>query len=105
MTEVGILLAVPPDVRGESVRLTRAGGVWDGMKRVVCWHVPKLPAGELMEIQAQFDVIASSSGSVTPKFPVLVRCDAQQDQFSEIELRANVKMNLTTGVRIMHRKV
>mmetsp|Transcript_13312 Transcript_13312/g.19162 ORF Transcript_13312/g.19162 Transcript_13312/m.19162 type:complete len:110 (+) Transcript_13312:272-601(+) len=109
-------MAVPPDIQGESVRLTRAGGVWDAMKRIVCWHVPILASGELMEIQAQFDVChttttKTTTTTTTPKFPVLVRCDARNDQFSEIELRlkddhnGGIHMNLTTGVRIVHRKV
>lgn len=113
LTQVAIIVAIPPDVDGRSVRLSRAGGVWDSMKRVLAWSVDQLGPGELIEIQAQF---AFESGAKpadrSPKFPVLVRCDAQKEHFSKIELSSNfadqlsspAKISVVSSVRIMHRK-
>ena len=115
LENVAILLAVPPDIRGETVKLTRQGGVWDGMKRVVAWSVDRLLPGELIEIQAQFQfVVKKVDPRTVPKFPVLVRCDAMNEQFSKIDLVLGSsheslfippKMNLSRSVRIVHRKV
>lgn len=111
---MAILMAVPPDIRGETVKLTRQGGVWDGMKRTISWSVERLGPGGLLEIQAQFEYITPGDDRLTtPKFPVLVRCDVQRDQFSDIQLSTDyaderatsVKMKLSRTVRILHRKV
>jgi hypothetical protein len=115
LTQVAILMAVPPDIRGESVKLTRQGGVWDGMKRIVAWPIEKgLAPGELIEIQAQFNFVSSGGGHprADPKFPILVRCEGSKDQFSDVhicsdlhESQGPVNMSLTRTVQIMHRKV
>lgn len=54
-----ILLAVPPDVKGESVRTSRVGSVWDSMKRVVAWPLGDIEPGQLLEIQAQFEFVSA----------------------------------------------
>jgi hypothetical protein len=115
LTQVAILMAVPPDIRGESVKLTRQGGVWDGMKRIVAWPIEKgLAPGELIEIQAQFNFVSPSGGHLraAPKFPILVRCGGSNDQFSDVQLCSDlhesqgpVNMSLSRTVRILHRKV
>ena len=113
LTQLAVIVAVPPDVHGESVRLSRKGGVWDAMKRIVAWSIETLGPGELIEIQAQFDFVGGEASSRNPKFPVLVRCDAQKEQFSNIEVTSDVldqfstpaKVLLARSVRILHRKV
>ena len=115
LTQIAILMAVPPDIRGETVKLTRQGGVWDGMKRVVAWPAESLAPGELIEIQAQFDFVDAGQGDQKPepKFPILVRCEGANNQFSDVELSADssdefqipVNMTLTRSVLILHRKV
>lgn len=115
LTQVAILMAVPPDIRGESVKLTRQGGVWDGMKRIVAWPIDRgLAPGELIEIQAQFSFVSPTAGfpRPLPTFPILVRCDGSNDQFSDVQLctdmhesRPSINMSLTRTVRIIHRKV
>ncbi len=117
--DLAILLAVPPGIQGETVRMSRQGGVWDGMKRTVTWTVEQLNPGEVLEVQAQFETIAASKNGKdveallrTPKFPVLVRCDTV-NLFSEIEITADysddlssrIKMDLSKSIRILHRKV
>jgi hypothetical protein len=115
LTQIAILMAVPPDIRGETVKLTRQGGVWDGMKRVVAWPAETLEPGELIEIQAQFNFVSNQDPDrrSEPKFPLLVRCEGTNDQFSDIELITDipgesyfpVKMRLTRSLLILHRKV
>lgn len=115
LTQIAILMAVPPDIRGETVKLTHQGGVWDGLKRVVAWSAETLAPGELIEIQAQFDFVDASQGDqkAERKFPILVRCEGVNNQFSDIELSTDssdafhmpVNMSLTRSVLILHRKV
>lgn len=115
LTQIAILMAVPPDIRGETVKLTRQGGVWDGMKRVVTWPAESLSPGELIEIQAQFTFADMRQGHEKgePIFPILVRCEGTNDQFSDVrlttdksdEMHAPVKLSLTRSVLILHRKV
>lgn len=116
LTNGTILLAVPPDVRGESVKTSLAGSVWDSMKRVVSWPLHTIEPGELLEVQAQFEFESPPQPNVlraTPKFPVLVRCDAKEEQFSDLQLNTNVndnqfrpiKLKVSKSVRILHRKV
>lgn len=101
-----ILMAIPPDVKGETVKLTRKGGIWDDMKRTLSFQNAELKPGQLMEIQAMFDYYdTKSSSTILPKFPILVRCDTQHDQFSEVEITATVDVRLARSVRILHRKV
>lgn len=122
LRDLAILLAVPPGIQGETVRMSRQGGIWDGMKRTVTWTMEKLHPGEVLEVQAQFETIAASKDGKeiegqqallrTPKFPVLVRCHTD-DLFSEIEIAADytddtsirVNLDLNKSVRILHRKV
>lgn len=112
-----ILLAIPPDVRGESVRTSREKSVWDSMKRVVSWPLAPMEPGQLLEVQAQFEFerprTPDGAAVATPKFPVLVRCDAKDEQFSNLQVNANVndnqfrpiKLKVSRSVRILHRKV
>ena len=106
-----ILLAVPPNMDGQSVRMSRQGGMWDEMKRTVSWSIHKLDPGEAMEIQAQF----LSVGASTPPpsmFPVLVRCEYTK-LFSSVEvlneysdsLSSPVRVRLNVSSRVLHRKV
>lgn len=108
-------MAVPPFVQGETVKMSRKGGVWDAMKRIICWKVDKLEPGEALEIQAQFQS-ASSMPSPPPsdlQFPVLIRCDIPY-LFSGITLSADciddaesapVTIEVSHSTRILHRKV
>lgn len=110
-----MLLAVPPDVRGDSVRTSQEGGVWDSMKRVVAWSLDDIEPGQLLEVQAQFEFESTllASERAAPKFPILVRCDAKDDQFSDLQLNTEVngnqfrpiKLKVSRSVRILHRKV
>lgn len=119
LTQISILMAVPPDIRGETVKLTRRGGVWDEMKRVVAWPAESLSPGDLIEIQAQFNFVDMNRNTnqvqkqADPTFPILVRCEGTNDQFSDVQLGTDesddvhtpVKMSLTRSVLILHRRV
>lgn len=114
LSQIAIIMAVPPDIQGETVKLSRKGGVWDGMKRIVAWPVDLLEPGELIEIQAQFSFVNPDRPSTAvPKFPILVRCEGTNDQFSNVELTTDtldetcipVKLSLTRTVRVIFRKV
>jgi len=119
---VTILMAVPPDVNGESMKMSLQGGVWDPMRRVVIWSSPLVKSGETIEFQLQFDY--TSVNDQLPRFPVLVRCDSTNDKLSDVEIgvggetyfdasgathrqpgRTPFKMNLSTSYRLFHRKI
>ena len=111
-----IVLAVPPSVDGQSVRMSRPGGMWDEMKRTVTWSVGDLEAGSALEIQTQFTSLegggSGTSSRPLPKFPVLVRCDYMK-LFSAVEVLGDVDDGFSTPIRVMpssfsrvlHRKV
>jgi len=122
LCRMSVIMSVPPDIRGESVKLSRRGGVWDGMKRIVAWQIEELAPGDLVEIQAQFEYLGNNSNGFNnnngsdnkplPKFPLLVRCDMEDSLLSDIDLETDVeadckpvRLDLTRSVRILHRKV
>ena len=118
---VAILMAVPPDVSGETMKMSLRGGVWDPMRRIIIWSAPSIKSGETVEFQLQFEYTAVSN--LLPAFPVLVRCDAD-DQLSGVQIEVGgekyydangdvynkqsgaspFKMNLSTSYRLFHRK-
>ena len=131
LNNMAILIAVPPFVEGEAVKMSRTGGVWDAMKRTICWTVDKLDPGEVLEIQAQFQSgNLKSLAQVDLQFPVLVRADLPW-LFSRIDVStdystwlsketsdtlkvgtganntdvASVKSSVSRCTRILHRKV
>jgi hypothetical protein len=105
MTNMVIMLAIPPDVDGENCKMSRKGGSWEELKRTLTWSVDGLEPGEALEIQAQFPLTEESEKE--PKFPVLVRCDYPAI-FSNVEVSAkggSIQMKLSTSGRVLHRKV
>jgi hypothetical protein len=111
LTQMAILMIVPPDVSGESVSMSRKGGIWDGMKRTISWTIRKVEPGETIGIQAQFQTF-NGVGSIVPKFPLLIRCDGRS-LFSGVKLDADfsdsesipVNMELVKCSRILYRQV
>jgi hypothetical protein len=111
LTQMAILMIVPPDVSGESVSMSRKGGIWDGMKRTISWTVQTLEPGETLDIQAQFQTF-NGGRSIVPKFPILIRCDGKS-LFSGIKLDSDfsdsesipVNMELVKVSRILYRQV
>lgn len=112
-----IIMAVPLNMDGESVRLSRPGGVWDEMKRTIAWSVKSLQPGEALEIQAQFSSSSSSLDgysprSTVPAFPVLVRSEYPK-LFSAVEVVNDywdavtpaIQLETACAGRILHRKV
>ena len=100
---------------GETVAMSRKGGLWNEMQRTISWTIPKLDPGENLEIQSQFEC-ANVDNVITPKFPVLLRCDDTEGLFSGLELRAipnhdsveganSVEMNLMHNSRLLYRKI
>ena len=105
VTNVVIILAVPPDVDGEHCKASREGGSWEELKRTLTWCVPTLAPGEALEVQAQFPLLEQTDKG--PKFPILVRCDFPTF-FSDLEIFSKenlVKVNVCFSGRVMHRKV
>lgn len=118
LTNIVIVMAVPPYVQGDTVKMSRKGGIWDEMKRIICWTIPTLNPGEVIEIQAQFQ----TSGNLPKldqsdfKFPILVRCDSNK-LFSGIEVSITstttdnqsfplvIKSEVSKTTCILHRKV
>lgn len=94
--------------------MSRKGGVWDEMKRTICWTVEKLEPGEVLEIQAQFQSGKKQNlAHVDLQFPVLVRADVQKlfsglnvsTEYNQDSESAPVKSNVSHSTRILHRKV
>lgn len=115
MRNIVVIMAVPPDVSGESMKMSRNGGMWDSMKRVIVYKHHQLQIGETLEVQFQFNYLAGDDvdNSLLPRFPVLVRCDCLDDQLSTLDLQVvyvgneeeNVDFDFQTSYELYHRKV
>lgn len=115
MENIVVIMAVPPDVSGESMKMSRKGGMWDSMKRVIVYKHHQLQMGETLEVQFQFNYLADndSDNISIPSFPVLVRCDCFNDQLSTLNLEVvyagdeelNVDFDFRTSYEVYHRKV
>jgi hypothetical protein len=112
LTRVVILLAVPPYVKGDKVRMSRKGGAWDELKRTISWTLDSLEPGEALEIQAQFESVDIPSVGGALKFPLLVRAEYPA-LFSSVEMNSDfidalstpIKIKLSQSGRVLHRKV
>uniref|UniRef100_A0A7S3Q999 Uncharacterized protein n=1 Tax=Chaetoceros debilis TaxID=122233 RepID=A0A7S3Q999_9STRA len=127
---VVLLMAVPPDVSGESMKMSKNGGIWDPMKRVIIYRREKLDPGETLEIQMQFEYLAASREKQDmPRFPVLVRCNGRKDLLSNISvevgggddvddnidrddldssdlaMKPHYELNIEKSYKLFHRKV
>jgi hypothetical protein len=114
LTRLAIIVVVPPDVKGETVAMSRKAGLWNEMQRTVSWTIPCLEPGENIEIQTQFEATNDADSIVTPKFPVLLRCDDTETLYSGIELKSvmgaekdsiPLDMNITLSSRLLYRKI
>jgi hypothetical protein len=111
LTDVAIVLAVPPYVKGSSARMSLPGGTWNEMKRTISWSVDCLQPGEALELQLQFESM-DGTWQREPKFPVLVRAECPC-LFSSLEVRSDfsdglsrlVNTAVSTSGRVLHRKV
>ena len=115
LKRIVIMLAIPPHVNGRSGKLSRKGGLWDELKRTVSWTIEEMPPGQALEIQAQFEILDGESASnltLSPKFPILVRCE-YESLFSSVEIKNDyhdslckpIQMELKNTARVLHRKV
>jgi len=114
LTDLTIIMGVPPKVRGESLSTHPPGGVWNEAKRSVIWCVAELGNGEKFQLQAQFELDEEIIETTEkPKFPVLVRCQCMHAQLSDISLEvadipdvfpAEVTLKLARRFRLMHRE-
>jgi hypothetical protein len=111
-----ILIAVPPDASGESAKMSRQGGVWDPIKRVIVYKYEKIECGETVDLQMQFDYVPSirkdGQNAMLPRFPVLVRCNSMNESLSNVQLdvgggdeRAVFEMHLDKSFQLFHRKI
>ncbi|GAX19924.1 hypothetical protein FisN_1Lh607 [Fistulifera solaris] len=109
--QIMIIMAVPPNMDGESVRLSRPGGVWDEMKRTIAWSIKYLQPGEALEIQAQFSSM-DGNGQRSGSFPILVRTEYPR-LFSAVEVvneywdavTPAIQLETACAGRLLHRKV
>lgn len=116
LSNIFVLMAVPTCVNGETVKMSRRGGIWDPMKRLIVWKllvssgnnndnsnnkdssssdvITSLGIGQTIELQTQFEVlknmqdIMKSEGRAAINFPVVVRCNSTQGQLSSIKVNA-----------------
>ena len=108
------LIAIPPDVNGESMKMSRKGGVWDPIKRVIIYKCDDMNSGETVHMQLQFEYLAAKESLDLPRFPVLVRCDGVNDQLSQVELsvggtlddvRKYYGLKVEKNYKLFHRKI
>lgn len=110
--------------------MSKNGGIWDPMKRVIIYRCEKLDPGETLEIQMQFEYLAASrENQDMPRFPVLVRCHGMKDLLSNIRIevgggddvddnidrddldssdlavKPDYELNLEKSYKLFHRKV
>mmetsp|Transcript_22984 Transcript_22984/g.54542 ORF Transcript_22984/g.54542 Transcript_22984/m.54542 type:complete len:833 (+) Transcript_22984:291-2789(+) len=116
LTDLTIIMGVPPVVIGETLTTSPAGGVWNASKRSVIWCVSELGGGEKFQLQARFEIDHEAPVDVDegiPKFPVLVRCQCMHAQLSDIEVDvrdipqvvdAEIRMKLARRFRLSHRE-
>lgn len=114
LTDLTIIMGVPPVVRGESLTTSPAGGVWNASKRSVIWCVSELGGGEKFQLQARFEMEPDVAvDDETPKFPVLVRCQCMFAQLSDVEVDiqdipevfpADVRTKVARRFRLSHRE-
>jgi Muniscin C-terminal mu homology domain len=111
LTDLTIIMGVPPVVKGESLTTSPPGGVWNASKRSVIWCVSELGGGEKFQLQARFEVEPDEDAG--PQFPVLVRCQCMYAQLSDVEVEvsdipevfpADVRMKLARRFRLSHRE-
>mmetsp|Transcript_39701 Transcript_39701/g.46404 ORF Transcript_39701/g.46404 Transcript_39701/m.46404 type:complete len:111 (-) Transcript_39701:66-398(-) len=90
LTDLSILMAVPNAVKGDTVKMSRRGGIWDSLKRMLVWNVKELKIGAELGLQAQFEIILNNgddNGIIDTSalcFPVLLRCSSLQGQMSRL---------------------
>jgi len=121
LTNMAVIMAVPPSMNGDTVKLSKKGAVWDSLKRIIVWPVQPIKNGESEEVQAQFEFEEYGGGGGggggegnrdIPSFPVLVRCHALDDQLSSVKfgvtdtdnLDVAFRMNLVRSYCVLHRK-
>ena len=117
LTDLTIIMGVPSDVDGESLKTFPPGGVWNASKRSVIWCVAELGGGEKFQLQARFEIPSNAPTEYAeedkPKFPILVRCQCMYAQLSDIEINlasvpqaiaADVQMKLARRFRLSHRE-
>ena len=111
LTQVVVLLAVPPHLKGDSVKISRMGGVWDEMKRTISWMIDKIEPGEAVELHIQLDNGPDGSDEVV-RFPVLVRADSVKI-YSQVEVLSEfcetscspIVAKVNYSRRVIHRKL
>ena len=54
-------MAVPPDINGETMKMSLRGGVWDPMRRIIIWSAPMMKSGETIE--GWFDIKSKNGQS------------------------------------------
>lgn len=110
LTRIVMMMAVPPHVDGESVKMSRQGGIWDEIKRTLSWFVEKLAPGAAIEIQAQFSNVEGKESTAT--FPILVRTEYPV-LYSAVQITTDfqdssctpIRMDLNESGRLLHRKI
>ena len=92
LSNVAIMMAVPPDLDGETVKMSKKGGVWDKMKRAISWSMQRIKPGETKELQIQLQFDSDwneGSGEFkndVPIFPVLLRFETKNELLSSVDI-------------------
>jgi hypothetical protein len=114
LTDIFVMIVLPLHIDGENVTMSRKGGVWDEMKRTLTWTIKELPAGDIIDIQAQFRCYNGVLLSMDEwsKFPVLARCNGDIT-FSRINMNSDytekgsvpVELEVERSATVLYRKV
>jgi hypothetical protein len=111
LTQMAIMIVVPPDLNGYSVQMSRKGGQWEDMKRTLSWTLDRLAPGDSIDIQAVFANVQNGN-PVERRFPILLQCHGDE-LFSKVEARGNtveepsrpLKLDIAQETTVLFRKV
>ncbi len=114
LSDFTIIMMVPDNVIGESVRTEPVGGVYNVSKKSVIWCVSQLGSGEKFQLRAQFRMEKTvEKFGTSPSFPILVRCQSLYTQLSRIVVDckdepkgfpSDVKTKVARRFRVSHRE-
>lgn len=110
-------MAVPSQLDGESMTISRKGAMWDAMKRTVVLSIPKIENGGIIVVKIRFETVPpfEVTGVDDLLFPVLVRCGGRIGTLNSIDInisgacgkksKSSLALVLRKFYRLFHRVI
>jgi len=114
---ISVLMAVPSQLDGESMTISRKGAMWDAMKRTVVLSIPKIENGGIIVVKIRFETVPpfEVTGVDDLLFPVLVRCGGRIGTLNSIDInisgacgkksKSSLALVLRKFYRLFHRVI